>query len=364
MSHDSPELSVVMCVYNGASHLESAVRSVLCQSFRDFELIVVDDGSTDETPVMLDRFSDEDSRVRVEHRPHAGHVPSLNFGCSIARGAYIARADADDIYLPYRFERQMSFLHANPNVMLLGSECELMAGDGRGTGAFIRTPSGPAIRAALKEGNAFMHPTVVFRRDSFDKLGGYREAFLHAEDYDLWLRLAERYEVDNLPEVLVRYRIHAGQLSQTGTEDQACSALGAQTAARLRRSHGTDEALVSSGQITREILLRFGVVAREIDQMVTRFHLMTAGALLGVGAVPEAVALLRWLVETSDPEKIGRSQTAQIHRTLAVAFVRSGQLASGFVARCKAAFYDPTLVADAARRRLRWRRPMPSVGPA
>lgn len=267
-----PRVSVLMPVRNGALFLREALESILAQTFADFELLAIDDGSTDATAELLAEHARRDVRLRVERQDAHGLTATLNRGIALARGSYIARFDADDVALPQRLEKQVRFLDANPGVAGVGSRFESFGGAGRAL-PVEELPCDPArIRALLPERNCISHPTVVLRRDVLLELGGYRPAFAAAEDYDLWLRITDARALANLEEALVRYRVHPGQASVTRLEQQVVSTLAARRAARIRRATGLDP-VHGVDPVTRPVLSSLGIVASEIDEaMVGAFH--------------------------------------------------------------------------------------------
>jgi glycosyltransferase involved in cell wall biosynthesis len=244
MTTDAPTVSVVMSVRDGARYLRAAVDSILAQTYRDFEFVVVDDGSTDETPSILQSYARADPRLRILRGAGRGIVAALTQGIAAARGRLIARMDSDDIALPTRLQRQVAFLNARPDIQAVGSAIQTI--DAADKPRAVRTfPTAPeAIARVLLRYNALAHPTVVMRRDAFLKAGGYREALLHAEDYDLWLRMAERGGLANLPDVLLLYREHETQVTRySRSASWLANALARDLADRRR--HGLPEGLVA-----------------------------------------------------------------------------------------------------------------------
>lgn len=237
-----PQISVVLPVRNGEPYISDAVRSILNQTCRDYEFLLIDDGSTDRTPDILEGFRQEDPRIRVLTGPGQGLVSVLNYGISEARGRYIARMDADDIAHPERFERQLAFLEANPRVSLVFTQMRMIDETGHLTGEVTHAPTQPEIiRAALVTGDCVVHhPTVLCRREILEKAGPYREAFARAEDLELWLRVIEHGEIAGIPDVLLDYRKHGGQVSRVHTVRQRFSRDLAVLAARARRLGRTD----------------------------------------------------------------------------------------------------------------------------
>lgn len=235
-----PRVTVLISVRNGARYLAASLRSVLVQSMREFELLVVDDGSTDATPEIL--HSIKDSRLRVIHRSSSsGLGAALQAGLQEARGEFIARHDADDLMYPERLALQCDVLRSDPALVLLGGRARVIdsAGRRRWTAQPPRPTTALGIDACLLFGNPFIHPTVMFRRAEVLEVGGYDERVAINEDFELWSRVCARYRATNLPQVLVQYRVHrASSTRAAGPERQerlACSVPLLMTA--LERSH-------------------------------------------------------------------------------------------------------------------------------
>jgi glycosyltransferase involved in cell wall biosynthesis len=212
-----PLVSVVMPVYNSQRYLRAAVESILEQTFRDFELIAIDDGSRDTSLAILHEFEAKDSRVRIISRPNTGIVGALNDGLSAATGELIARMDADDIALPQRLEKQVAFLQSNPYHVLVGSQVMLMDPDGADLCPKRDTEySHERIDwAHLHHRWPLVHPTVLMRKSVLDALGRYRAKYQWLEDLDLFLRLAEAGRLESLTDVLLRYRLHTASVCAT-----------------------------------------------------------------------------------------------------------------------------------------------------
>jgi glycosyltransferase involved in cell wall biosynthesis len=279
-----PRVSVVMPVRDGERFLVEAVESVLSQTLSDLELIVVDDGSADGTPALLDELARRYARLRVVTQPPGGLAAALNAGCALAAAPAIARLDADDVALPDRLERQLAYLDSNPEVALLGGGIVLVDEAGL---EIDRAPG----RAApdLAERNELVHATVVMRTEAFRALGGYR--LDQAEDYDLWLRFDERHGVAALEEPVIRYRLHPGQFSVTKLERQALGSLCVRAAARDRRA-GKPDPLVGVDRLDENVAARLGVARDEVDRTVVRDAVQWAATLQRVGRGREAEGLL------------------------------------------------------------------------
>ncbi len=243
-----PIVSVVMPVRNAEAWLAQAVESVFVQTLADFELIVVDDGSTDASPEIIAALSRRDSRIRPVRQPQPeGLVSALNKALGLARAPLLARLDADDVALPERLARQVRCFNEQSGLVLLGSWAERIDEGGRRIG-YSRPETNPERLAEMVQwSNPFVHSSVMMRTALAQKIGGYRDAFLGAEDADLWLRLSEHGIAANLPHALVRYRIHGGNVSQRFGVRQCFSARLARSAAAGRRSLGVDPAARLSG---------------------------------------------------------------------------------------------------------------------
>jgi glycosyltransferase involved in cell wall biosynthesis len=210
-----PRVTVLMSVYNGEQYLAEAVNSLLDQTFTDFEFVVIDDGSTDGTRDMLRCYTDP--RIRVFEQSNIGLTRSLNRGISLARGQYIARMDHDDLSMPDRLARQVSFLDAYPEVGIVGTACRIRDEiKGLEWEPPVHT-SDEELRRNLVRGNPFIHTSVMMRKALLDMAGGYDESYSFAQDYALWIQLAPHTKMANLPEVLVVHREHWGTVTAART---------------------------------------------------------------------------------------------------------------------------------------------------
>ena len=211
-----PTVSVVLSVRNGGRDLPKALETILNQTFRDFELIAINNGSTDGTREFLDGITDP--RVRVYHQEDRGLAAALNHGISLAQGRYIARQDHDDLADPSRLAKQVAFLDAHPEYGLVGTRAEIWLGDKPG-GRFHDHPTEDAeLRFALLFDNYFVHSSVMMRKAALDEVGVYStdRSRQPPEDYELWSRIARRFRVANLPERLTVYREVPTSMSREG----------------------------------------------------------------------------------------------------------------------------------------------------
>jgi glycosyltransferase involved in cell wall biosynthesis len=235
-----PRVSVVMSVHNGAHHLHEALGAIMRQTFADFEFLVVDDGSDDETPQILAAMSDP--RLRVVRQERAGLTCSLIKALNLTRGEYVARQDADDLSEPQRLAMEVAFLDSHPEVAIVGSAVSAVNDAGRKLCDWSYPPGHDDLVAELKRlRTPLPHSTVMFRRTAVLGVGGYRAVFRKAQDYDLLLRLAERYRLASLPDQLCRLRLSAGSVTfGDGENEQFYFAVMALVAALIRCQTGRD----------------------------------------------------------------------------------------------------------------------------
>ena len=215
-----PKISVVVSIYNGSHFLEESFCSILNQTFPDFEIIAIDDCSTDNSLEILNRFKSEDNRIRIhQNQENLGLTKSLNLGLELSQGQYIARMDADDICLPKRFEKQFQTMQGNPDLGVCGSWINTF-------GSEIKQISYPSnhedMLIELLTRSPFAHPSVMMRKSVLSSLKlRYNEDFKTAQDSELWVRLSRITKLVNIPEVLLNYRIHDKSISLSKKLEQS-----------------------------------------------------------------------------------------------------------------------------------------------
>ena len=215
------KISVLLPIHNeNPLFLAQAIESVLAQTERDFEFLLLDDGSDAAQAAHLDDWAKKDERIRVLRFPHRGVTQTLNDGIRAARGEFVARMDGDDIALPHRFEKQIAFLESRPDHILCGSFVRFINKDGAGEWVKTYPTNHGDIARGLVAHNRFTHSSLMFRASLLRALGGYKENWKTAQDYDLVLRAARAYKVANIPEVLLKYRYRAHGLSWLGSGKQ------------------------------------------------------------------------------------------------------------------------------------------------
>lgn len=221
MNIDSPRVSVLLPVYNGAPFLASSIDSILSQSFEDFELLILNDGSTDDSAAIIRSYSDR--RIRYFEHSNMGLPATLNGGARLARGEFLFRQDQDDLSYPSRITRQVSYLDGHPDIAMLGTWARIFSdSDPAAACRYHRHPTTHAAAALCATfDSTFVHSSVAMRRSAFEALGGYSCDPMRQppEDFELWSRMCRHYQVANLAEVLVDYREVASSMSRVLRED-------------------------------------------------------------------------------------------------------------------------------------------------
>jgi glycosyltransferase involved in cell wall biosynthesis len=245
-----PQVTVILPVYNGDKYLAEAIESILEQTYTDFDFLIIDDGSTDGSFAIIQSFAQRDPRIRFTTRGNRGLVATLNEGVAQARGKYIARMDADDISMPARFKRQVSFLDANPSCVVLGTSFILINEAGRELKTWRCFIHDLTIRHALPAEGCIPHPTAMCRKSAIIEANGYRENYPAAEDYDLWRRLARVGELNNLSEPLLYKREVDAAVSDRQAQTQR------QSAKRIRNEIWHDQDLAPYRRVSLSTLSR------------------------------------------------------------------------------------------------------------
>ena len=266
-----PLISVVMPVYNGERYIRSSIATVCEQTFRHFELIVIDDGSTDNSLSLVKAIANIDSRVRIIKQSHSGIVAAMNKGCEAARSSYIARFDCDDLAVPSRLLQQYEYLEANPSVTLVGGSVQCIDMNGEYLFSMCWPTANEGLVNHLLVDCCISHTVATFRKQAFLRIGGYREEYQDAEDYDLFLRLAETGNIDNLPTILGSYRIHTEQVSSARATQQILCGIAARLSTKRRRA-SRPEPVWAGPTISEVDLLALGVSSRRIQELCAAYN--------------------------------------------------------------------------------------------
>ncbi|MEW6068099.1 MAG: glycosyltransferase family 2 protein [Nitrospirota bacterium] len=222
-----PKVSIIMAVYNEERYVQKAIESILNQSFNDFEFIIINDNSTDNTAEILNQYNDK-RIIIINNLENVGRAKSRNLAIKASKGNYIAIMDADDISMPNRIEKQVQFMEKNENIAILGTDYYSIDELGRRTHAKLKRPhTAEEIKKSIFLFNPFIHSTLMIRRWVIEEMGGYDERFELAQDYELSLRILSRYEGYNLLEELVAFRIDKGRINIKKVRKQIYYAISA-----------------------------------------------------------------------------------------------------------------------------------------
>jgi len=270
-------LTVLLPVYKAGHDLHLAIQSILNQTHADFEFLIIDDFSPDNSAAIIEEYAKKDSRIRaIYHDANCGLARTLNEGLNAASFNLVVRMDQDDESLPHRLERQLAFMEENLEVAVAGSHVYHM-GAKTSYDRLVETPSSyEEIKNILPQYNPMYHPSVILRRDVILAMGGYRIEFKNAEDYDLWLRVSQKHKMANIPEPLIRYRFTTTGMTLGRKWEQLYYVCLAQVAHQKRDASMQlihDEAKIMHDKINRAEFLN----------------------IVAVGTVKELVSLRMWL---------------------------------------------------------------------
>ena len=337
-----PRVSVVMITSNVERFLAEAIESVLGQTFRDFEFIVLDYGSTDKSKDIVSSYAAKDSRIKLHTTPPCTYIEAKVIACSFAQGRYIAIQDADDNSLPNRLLWEVEFMEKNPDVAVVGSAADWI----NSTGKYLLTSRPPTshegIRTALLTSSPFVHTSVLMRRDQYTQVGGYRRALLYAEDFDLFARMSERFSCANLNQVAVQYRIHGRQLSLVTRRQQVVAKLAAGAAATARQTRHVDP-LVSLQEISESLLPEMGVSGAQFQAALFWSYQDWVYNMFLAGEY--SVALKTALeVLASDWKGVDRKQVADLRLMVGRLFWKQKSFVRSLLSTCHAILLKPALV--------------------
>ncbi|MFH0891128.1 MAG: glycosyltransferase [Candidatus Liptonbacteria bacterium] len=218
------KVSIILPCYNGAKYLPRAIKSVFGQTLENWELIVVDDGSSDGAPSLVAEFANQNPKIKlVRNEKNLGIQKSLNRGLVVARGEYVARVDDDDEWVDKdKLKKQVEYLDANPDCGLIGTGVIEVDENNKELFRYRQPLTDADVRKKILKQNCFTHSSVMFRRRAVIELGGYPETeeTKHVEDYDLWLRLGEKWKFANLPDYATKFTLRANNISSKNKSEQ------------------------------------------------------------------------------------------------------------------------------------------------
>lgn len=337
-----PDVSVVMTACNVERFLAESIESILGQTCKNLELVIVDYGSTDNSKSIISSYAVRDSRIKFHEIPPCSLPVARNVSCSHARGRFIAVMDADDISLPDRLALEIDFMDKHPKVGFVGGAALWMDLSGRVLGLHAFPSDDRELRAALATRCPFWHPTLLIRKDAFDSIGGYRAAFVAAQDYDLELRLSEHYECANLTQAVIKYRIHPSQTTFYRQRQQTLCKLGAQVSASLRRASKPDK-FETIPEITAELLRDLGLKMelQENSFVADRRNWIRSMILAGEhsAALGAALDILK-----ADFEGIERWQISELHLVVARLCWQQNRYRESLIALAKAVLARPRII--------------------
>ncbi len=346
-------VDVLLPVYNGAATIEESVASLLDQTHRNLRILVIDDGSTDETPDILARLAARDSRVVPIRKPNGGIVEALNFGLEQTSAEFVARQDADDISFPDRIERQLAEMARNPDVVALSGACIHIDQYGEETGGRYH-PHDPGLADYTSYPSTepyLLHPFLMVRREAYVGVGGYRHV-IHSEDTDLFWRLRERGRLMNVEEAYGKMRLHTGSISNASIVNGRIMSVTSQLAAisARRRDEGRPDLDFSAADRKRYTDARtlegiLEVAGRELRSDEQRYLRSASAVDLLDKALSRQYELeeedcrfIRDTYQTIPVERFrGRSRVSWAYRTTILRYLRAGRLNQ------LSAIFDPKL---------------------
>jgi glycosyltransferase involved in cell wall biosynthesis len=344
-----PVVSVVMVVCNVDRFLAEAIEGILGQTFREFEFIIVDFGSSDKSKEIISSYAAKDSRIKLHEIPHCGLTEARNAGCFRAQGRYIAVQDADDISLPQRLLWQVEFMEKHPQVGVVGGEIEWIDATGKilensvlPYAATLNRPHGNReIQSALLSSCPFWE-AVLLRSEAFFRVGGYRSVFVQSEDYDLYMRISEQFEMANLAQVTFQYRIHPHQVSVRKRKEQTLCSLAVRASAALRRN-GNPDPLNSAKEITPELLAGLGISEADLQSALANEYRGWIHNLCGAGEWATALNAAMEMLKSSDWKYIKRRTLADMRLEVAGVYWKNNRFLMSMIIAGHAVITRPML---------------------
>jgi hypothetical protein len=332
-----------MVVCNVDRFLAEAIESILNQTLLDFEFIIIDFGSTDTSRSIVSKYETKDRRIKFQMIPHCGLAEARNAGCFLAQGQYIAIMDADDIAVRDRLMWQVDFMSKHPEVGVLGGAVQWVDVAGRSLLTATKPVTNHEIQSSLLIQSPFWQPTVLMRREAFVSVGGYRKAFAPSEDYDLWLRIAERFKLANLRQVVLKYRVHPSQVSLRKRKQQTLCGLAAQ-AATLSRRNGNSDPLIGVEEITPTVLAGIGL-SEATQQTALAWHYLNWIRIMSMaGEHVTALNVAIQLLGSPDCKLAEKRVIANLRLTVARLLWREREALPSILSAIQAVMTRPALI--------------------
>jgi len=324
--------------------VSQAIESILDQTFRDFEFIIVDFGSTDGSKHMAASYAAKDKRIQLTEIPRCSYIEAKISACSLVHGRYLAIQDADDVSLPHRLEAEVDFMENHPEVGLLGGAIQRIDQDGKCLSTADKYPADDQeIRSVLREWSPFCHPAVLILTEAFVRAGGYRVAFTQSDDYDLWLRISEHYRCANLQDVIVKYRIHPQQMTIRNRSDQILCTLAAQASASLRET-GQPDPINSAKQITPALLTQMGVSKAKQKNKLAEGYLSLIRQMYAAGGYASVLEAAEELFRLCKGERVESKCASDIHILSAKVHWKQKRILPSFFSLARAVHARPKIV--------------------
>ncbi len=350
----TPLVSVAMVVSNVERFLPAAIESILDQTYRDFEFVILDFGSSDRSPEIVRSYQARDDRIKFHVSPHSNLSEARNDCCFRAQGTYFALLDADDVALPDRLERQVAYLESHPEIGILGGANDLIDEADKLLGTVAWPEDDGELRKTLQNSSPFCTSTVTFRAEVFRAAGGYRKALGDThEDYDLYLRIMEHCRGVKLGEVYSRYRLHSGQIGARRLRALSLGRCVARASGSLRRQ-GKPDPVDSADSITPQLLIQLGITADEVECTLLSSYSTRVLNSLRLNNGGSALPLVDEMLETLAQSKhVPGSVAAETWFTAARAYYRGGDIRRACGAMTHAALTHPSLLAGIPWRGIR-----------
>jgi hypothetical protein len=346
-------VSIAMVIRNADRFLAEAIESILGQTFAEYEFIIVDYGSSDKSRSVVSSYAKHDRRIKFHVTANCSLAEARNSACLLAQGRYVAIMDADDVSLRDRLMWEVDFMEKHPKVGIVGGATEWIDATGRSLCVNHFPIHDHEIRSSFGKVLAFCQPTVLIRREAFVQVGGYRAVFAQAEDYDLWLRIAEHFQCANLRQVVLKYRIHPHQVSLRKRTQQTLCTLAAEISASSRQNGDVDP-LNTVKEITPSVLAGFGVSEATQRAAVASEYAFWIRTMCTAGEYSAALNAATEVLESPDWKYAGRVTTANVRLLMARAYWKQKRFMKGVVTMSHALMTRPILVGRPLKLLLRW----------